>query len=387
MQQAFHWFDDQSEVAATNVYLWILPVNKQKSEEQEKDRSSTASSMLNRSWFITGVCGTIGRKLLERVLELSPRQVVGLDNNESELFYLYDEHRKSSLVKLYTVDLRDEREVVSRIAGCEIVLHAAAVKHVFLCEESPFSAIHANILGTQNIIDAAVNAGVERLLLTSSDKAVNPTNVMGTSKLMAERLVSAANARTRSGSQVFASTRFGNVLGSRGSVIPLFIRQIRSGGPVTLTNPAMTRFIMTLDDAAGLVMDSLFLARGGEIFVTKMPVLRISDLAEVLIEELAAEYGYRPSDIPIEIIGPRPGEKMYEELMNEEEIQRSIELQKYFVIRPAILHSFRDIDYVYPEMNVTGPPDQAYNSKTVRSMSKEELRAYLRSHPALLKEG
>jgi len=128
------------------------------------DQSNTAavpraSGMLNRSWFISGVCGTIGRKLLERVVKLEPRQVIGLDNNESELFFLYDEYRKSSFVKLYTADLRDQREVESRMAGCEIVLHAAAVKHVFLCEESPFSAIHANILGTQNIIDAAVRTG------------------------------------------------------------------------------------------------------------------------------------------------------------------------------------------------------------------------------------
>ena len=360
-------------------------MNERISDQRSPADAPRKSSMLNRSWFISGVCGTIGRKLLERVVKLEPKQVIGLDNNESELFYLYDQYRNSRFVKLYTADLRDEREVESRIAGCEIVLHAAAVKHVFLCEESPFAAIHANILGTQNIIDAAVRADVERLLLTSSDKAVNPTNVMGTSKLMAERLVSAANAHPRLGNQVFSATRFGNVLGSRGSVIPLFVRQIRMGGPVTLTSPEMTRFIMTLDEAVGLVMDSLFLAKGGEIFVTKMPVLRIGDLAEVMIEELAGEAGYRAADIAIEVIGPRPGEKMYEELMNEEEINRSIELPKYFVIRPAILPSFRKIDYVYPDMNRTTSPDRPYNSKNVPRMSKDQLREYLRNHPALLK--
>jgi FlaA1/EpsC-like NDP-sugar epimerase len=362
-------------------------MNERENDGSDRPVEPQPSSLLNRSWFISGVCGTIGRKLLERVAMLAPKQVIGLDNNESELFYQYDQYRTIPSVKLYTADLRDQREVESRMAGCEFVLHAAAVKHVFLCEESPFAAIHANILGTQNIIDAAVRTGVERLLLTSSDKAVNPTNVMGTSKLMAERLVSAANARPRIGKQIFAATRFGNVLGSRGSVIPLFVRQIRVGGPVTVTNPEMTRFIMTLDEAVGLVMDSLFLARGGEIFVTKMPVLRIGDLAEVMIEELAAHYGYRPCDIPIEFIGARPGEKMYEELMNEEEIQRCIDLPKYFVIRPAILPSFRNIDYVYPEMNPAGRPDRPYNSKTAGPMSKDELREYLRGHPALLKEG
>jgi FlaA1/EpsC-like NDP-sugar epimerase len=131
-------------------------------------------------------------------------------------------------------------------------------------------------------------------------------------------------------------------------------------------------------------MDSLFLARGGEVFVTKMPVIRVHDLAEVMIEELAAEYGYRPSDIPIEVIGPRPGEKMYEELMSEEEIQRSIELPKYFVIRPAILPTFRNIEYVYPEMNSAGATEP-YNSKTVGAMSKDGLREYLRRRPMLLK--
>jgi len=360
-------------------------MNERSSDELADAITSHAADAYNRSWFISGVCGTIGRKLLERVVGLKPKHVIGFDNNESELFYLYEEYRKKPFVKLYTADLRDWREVESRIAGCEIVLHAAAVKHVFLCEESPSAAIHANILGTQNIIDAALRAGAQRLLLTSSDKAVNPTNVMGTSKLMAERLVSAANAHPRLGDQVFASTRFGNVLGSRGSVIPLFIRQIRSGGPVTVTSTDMTRFVMTLDEAVGLVMDSLFLARGGEIFVTKMPVLRIGDLAEVMIEELAPKYGYRPSDISVEIIGPRPGEKMYEELMNEEEVKRSIELQKYFVIQPAILPSFRKIEYIYADMKQTGSPDRPYNSKNAGPMAKEQLREYLRSHSALLK--
>jgi FlaA1/EpsC-like NDP-sugar epimerase len=343
--------------------------------------------MLNRSWFISGVCGTIGGKLLERVLELQPRQVTGIDNNESELFFLYDKIKKNPRIKVYSCDLRDRGEVESRMDGCEFVLHAAAVKHVIICEESPCAAINSNILGTQNVIDAAVSAGVERLLFTSADKAVNPTNVMGTSKLMAERLVSAANARTRRGEQVFASTRFGNVLGSRGSVIPLFVRQIRAGGPVTLTSPQMSRFIMTLDDAVRLVLDSLFLARGGEIFVTKMPVVRIGDLAEVMIEELAGDFGYRASDIAIEAIGPRPGEKMYEELMNDEEINRSIELANYFVIRPAILSIFRDIDYAYPGGAAPQTGGQPYNSKNAMAMTKEELRAYLRRNPTLLRAG
>jgi phosphoadenylyl-sulfate reductase (thioredoxin) len=342
------------------------------------------SSILHRSWFLTGVCGTVGGRLLQNVLRLEPSRVVGFDNNESELFLLYDEHRKDARVKFYTGDIRDRAEVQTRMEGCEFVLHAAAMKHVFLCEESPNIAVNTNVLGTQNVIDAAVASGVERLLFTSSDKAVNPTNVMGASKLMAERLVSAANARTRRGKQVFAATRFGNVLGSRGSVIPIFARQIRAGGPVTLTNADMTRFIMTLDQAVGLVMDSLFLAKGGEIFVTKMPVARIGDLAEVMIEELAESFGHRPQDISIEIIGPRAGEKMYEELMNEEESQRAVELPSYFAIRPAVLSNFREIDYVYPDMREEQPDLGGYNSRNAGAMSKSELREYLRRNPELL---
>jgi FlaA1/EpsC-like NDP-sugar epimerase len=210
---------------------------------------------------------------------------------------------------------------------------------------------------------------------------------MGTSKLMAERLMSAANAQSRRGKQVFASTRFGNVLGSHGSVIPVFRRQIAAGGPVTVTDPDMTRFIMTMTEAVRLVTDSLFLARGGEIFVTKMPVARIGDLAEIMIEELAPTYGKKPGDIQIEVIGAKAGEKMYEELMNEEEVRRAIELPRYFVIKPAILSNFRDIDYVYPEMEQMTAGMKSYNSRNSTAMTKEELRTYLRANPELLKGG
>lgn len=354
------------------------------SESSKASVDDMHASLLNRSWLITGVCGTLGRKLLDRVLQLQPRRVVGFDNNESELYFLYDRHRKNPNIKFYTGDVRDRNEVESRMEGCEYVFHTAAAKHVYLCEEAPTAAINANIIGTQNVIDAALAVGVERLLFTSSDKAVNPTNVMGASKLMAERLVSAANAKTRRARQVFSSTRFGNVLGSRGSVIPIFLRQIRAGGPVTLTHPEMTRFIMTMREAVQLVMDTVFLARGGEIFVTKMPVVRISDLAEVMIEELAGSFGYKPRDVAIEMIGNRPGEKMYEELMNEEERSRALELPEYFVIRPSVLSNFRDIDYTYPNMTEVKSAVGGYNSKVASAMEKEELRAYLRANPELL---
>jgi FlaA1/EpsC-like NDP-sugar epimerase len=245
-----------------------------------------------------------------------------------------------------------------------------------LCEKSPGDAVRTNIQGVQNVISAATANDVERVLFTSSDKAVNPTNVMGTSKLMGERLLTAANARKRGQGPIFASTRFGNVLGSRGSVIPLFKKQIADGGPVTLTDPRMTRFIMTLREAARLVLESVFLAKGGEVFVTKMPVLRIEDLAEVMIEEVAPVHGYSSADIEVDIIGAKPGEKFYEELMNNEETRRTVDLPDYFSILPAFKSLYHEIDYTYPGTSGVGI-DDVYNSSTEPAMSKDELRTYL----------
>lgn len=342
-------------------------------------------SYYRRSWFVTGACGTVGSELLRQIAQLEPRQVVAIDNNESETFFQKETYAKDPRYSLFVCDLRDKQELEARMQGAEIVLHAAALKHVILCEQSPMPAVTTNIIGTQNVIECAQNTGVERLLFTSSDKAVNPTNVMGTSKLMAERLVSAANAFSRRGKQIFASTRFGNVLGSRGSVVPLFRRQIAAGGPVTLTDPEMTRFIMSLTEAVRLVMDSVFLARGGEVFITKMPVVRIADLAGAMIEELAPEFGYKPSDIAIEVIGSKAGEKLYEELMNDEEVRRAIELPQYFVIAPALRSTYRDIDYIYPDMEKDKKVALPYNSRTSQAMSLDEVREYLRANPELLR--
>jgi FlaA1/EpsC-like NDP-sugar epimerase len=335
-----------------------------------------------RRVLVTGVCGTVGRELLRQVVEQEPEQVVGLDNNESELFFLMEEYRDRPNVKVFLGDTRDRDSLLQAMRGIQIVLHSAALKHVILCEQSPRDAVQTNILGVQNVIDAATANNVERVLFTSSDKAVNPTNVMGTSKLMGERLMTAANAMRRGEGPIFASTRFGNVLGSRGSVIPLFRRQIAQGGPVTLTDPRMTRFIMTLHEAVRLVMESTFLARGGEVFITKMPVARISDLAAVMIEQLAECYGYRPEDIEIKIIGSKPGEKLYEELMNDEETRRTVELPNYFVVTPAFKSVYENIEYSYPQMTRQGV-DRPYNSAVETALDRAALASYLREHGLL----
>jgi FlaA1/EpsC-like NDP-sugar epimerase len=326
--------------------------------------------------LVTGVAGTVGREILRQILPYEPQAVLGIDNNESELFFIEHEFADRPEVTFGLVDIRNRNRVMPWLEGVDIVLHAAALKHVSLCERSPQAAIETNVHGTQNIIDAALACGVKRVLLTSSDKAVNPTNVMGTSKLMAERLMTAANAQSRSGRTILASCRFGNVLGSRGSVIPVFHKQIAAGGPVTLTDPDMTRFIMTLPQAVELVMDSVFLATGGEVYITKMPVCRIEDLAAVLVEELSPLYSHDPADVKISIIGTKPGEKLYEELMNEEEIRRSYELEAHVVILPALQR--KDSKAWRLEDTAEVRPGRAYNSANISAMSRAELRDYLR---------
>lgn len=335
--------------------------------------------------LITGVCGTVGKELLSQLLLQDVGEVVGIDNNESELFFVSEEHRGSSNARFYVTDIRDIDNLRARMRGIDLVFHTAALKHVILCEHSPADAVQTNILGTQNVIRAAGRERVAKVLFTSSDKAVNPTNVMGTSKLMGERLMAAANAEQRDEVTSYTSTRFGNVLGSRGSVIPLFKRQILAGGPVTLTDPEMTRFIMSLEQAVSLVMDSALLSHGGEVLVTKMPAIRIADLAEIMIEELAPGAGFDPASLRIETIGSKPGEKLYEELLSDEETRRTIELEDYFVVIPAFKNIYASVNEDYPGM-VSDRVDRPYNSSCEDKLSKEALCRYLHDNRLLEEE-
>jgi len=328
--------------------------------------------------LITGVCGTVGRELLRQVVEKNACEIIGIDNNETELFFVDQAYDACPHVHLYLGDLRDKDKLMRKMKDVDIVLHAAALKHVILCEKTPRDAVQTNILGTQNVIDAALSNRVERVIFTSSDKAVNPSNVMGTTKLMGERLMTAANAHRRPSDPIFSSTRFGNVLGSRGSVLPLFRQQIDAGGPVTLTDPAMTRFIMTVEQAVCLVLDSVFMARGGEVFVTKMPVVRICDLAAVMIAALSAH----PEQVEVKVIGSKPGEKLYEELMNDEETRRTVEVGNYFVVLPAFKSVYESISYDYPGMGKVGVTDP-YNSSLHAAMDRDELEMYLRENHLL----
>jgi FlaA1/EpsC-like NDP-sugar epimerase len=323
--------------------------------------------------LVTGAVGTIGHEIISQLIPLEPRSIIGIDNNETELFFAKHTFSDWDHVSFALTDVSDIDGLKAVMDGVDIVIHTAGLKHVGLSEQTPHAAIQVNVLGTYNVIQAAHATGVQRVLFTSSDKAVNPTSVMGTSKLMAERLMTAASTSMRPHSPIFASSRFGNVLGSRGSVIPLFRRQIAAGGPVTLTDRQMTRFIMTLREAVQLVMESVFLAKGGEVFITKMP---IEDMALIMIEELAPVHGHEPQEVHIRTVGPRPGEKMYEELMNEEEVRRTIELENHFVVVPAFHRNGSKPQYVYPKMR-SEPLNRPYNSSTSSALTREELREYL----------
>lgn len=338
-----------------------------------------------RRVLITGACGTVGAELIRQLLtdpEYSPEEVIGIDNSESQLFFMEQTYLPDPRARFFVADIRDLDELKRRMKGIDVVFHAAALKHVILCERSPEQAVQTNILGVQNVIAAATESGVEKVIFTSSDKAVNPTNVMGTSKLMGERLMTAANSHKVGDGPIFASTRFGNVLGSNGSVVPIFHNQIAQGGPITLTHPEMTRFVMSIKEAAKLVIDSAMMARGGEVFITKMPVVRITDLAKAMIAELASLYGHDLAEIEIKVIGTKPGEKLYEELMSTEETRRALELKHYFSVIPAFRGIYHDIMYDYPDTisdSVTNP----YVSAEEIPLTVADIRRFLMDNELL----
>lgn len=288
----------------------------------------------NKDILVTGGCGSIGSEIVRQLAEYDPVRIRVLDNHESGHWHLQNNlGDKAHYMRPLVGDIRDKERLVRAMEGVDIIFHAAALKHVPLCEYNPFEAVYTNVIGTKNVVEAAIQQGVQHLIGISTDKAVNPVNTMGATKLLSERIVISAPVGFHGGS--FSCVRFGNVLGSEGSVVPLFHQQIKAGGPVTVTDPEMTRFFMTIPQAVKLVLRAAEVKEGKEIFVLKMDVVRILELAEVMIEELAPRYGHKPEDIEIRFIGKRAGEKMHEYLFTEEEAPHITELEDMFVVRNA----------------------------------------------------
>jgi UDP-N-acetylglucosamine 4,6-dehydratase/5-epimerase len=328
-----------------------------------------------RTVLVTGGTGTVGSAIVERLLDTDAEGIRIYSRDEHKQFELRHRLPPDPRLRYLIGDTRDLHRLRRAVDGAHVIFHTAAMKHVYSCEYNPFEAVQTNIVGTQNVVDAAIDAGVERVMFASSDKAVNPTSTMGVSKLMAEKLISAADAFRGAHPTVFTSARFGNVVGSRGSVIPLFADQIAAGGPITVTDLRMTRFIMSIEHAVELMFDALAMAKGGEVFVLKMPALRIEDLAVAMRASLAPLSGHRAEDIEIKEIGMRAGEKLSEELLTDEELTRCLETDDLFILLPQMrsLHPERD-PHSYPQAH---EPGGAIRSDLVDPMPAEELRELL----------
>jgi FlaA1/EpsC-like NDP-sugar epimerase len=295
------------------------------------------ASLEGETVLVTGGGGFIGSTLVEQISEQNPASIRVFDNDEQRLFHLERrlEHRREML-QLVLGDLRDPNRLRTAMEGVDVVFHAGAIKHVELSEYNPFEAVQTNVQGTQKVVRAALEAGVDSVTAVSTDKASNPASVMGATKLLMERLVVAANTYEENAGTSFNCVRFGNVLGSTGSVVPVFLEQIKYGGPLTVTDPEMTRFIMSIDRAVNLILDAHDRMTAGEVVVLKMPAFRVGDLAEGLREEYAPTYGYDPEEIEVKRIGKRPGERVHEKLIAHDELDCAHELEDMFVILPEI---------------------------------------------------
>lgn len=328
----------------------------------------------DKNILVTGGTGAIGSNIVKQLLNYEPSVIRVYSRNETRQFEMEKDLGYKENVRYLIGDVRDKERLTMAGEDIDYIFHTAGLKHVPACEYNPFEAVKTNVIGTQNLIESAIKNKIKKLIFTCTDKAANPTNTMGATKLLAERLISSANYYKGKRNSLFASVRFGNVMGTSGSVIPLFIRQISRGGPVTVTEPTMTRFMMSISEAVKLVFKATSMAKGGEVFIFKMPTVKLMDLAEVLIEEFAPIFGYLPSDIPIEVIGLRPGEKMYEELLTGNDAVNAYETDDMFIIKPQ-LPDKTVLDYY---KNFKKASNQSYSSDDEKPLTKDELLLILK---------
>lgn len=321
----------------------------------------------NKTLLISGGTGSFGHAVADRFLQTDIGEIRIFSRDEKKQEDMRKEYKNDRL-KFYIGDVRDLQSVKNAMHGVDYIFHAAALKQVPSCEFFPMEAVKTNVLGTDNVLTAAINEGVKKVICLSTDKAAYPINAMGISKAMMEKVLVAKSRTVSPERTTICGTRYGNVMASRGSVIPLFVEQIKSGQPVTITDPDMTRFLMSLEEAVELVVFAFGHAQAGDIMVQKSPAATIRDLAQALLEIFEA-------DNPVRIIGTRHGEKLYETLLTKEEYIKAEDLGGFFRM-PA---DKRDLNYdkYYVEGNVCLSVSEEYTSHNTYRLSIEEIKEKL----------
>jgi UDP-N-acetylglucosamine 4,6-dehydratase len=321
----------------------------------------------NKVLMITGGTGSFGNTVLKRFLSTDVREIRIFSRDEKKQEDMRIAFNNPKL-KFYIGDVRDYESVSQAIKGVDYVFHAAALKQVPSCEFYPMEAVRTNVIGTENILNAATVSGVKRVVVLSTDKAVYPINSMGISKAMAEKLMIAKSRNQLADETVFCATRYGNVMASRGSVIPLFVTQLKEGKPLTLTDPNMTRFLMSLEDSVDLVLYAFEHGKQGDIFVQKAPASTVADLAQA-IKELFNK------DEPVRVIGTRHGEKLYESLISREEMVKAEDIGGYYRI-PA---DNRDLNYAqyFSEGEEKISHQEDYTSHNTERLNVEQVKNLL----------
>lgn len=278
----------------------------------------------NQVVLITGGTGSFGKKFIEIMLkDYQPKKLIIFSRDELKQYEMQAAGVNHPSLRYFIGDIRDRERLIRAMNGVDIVVHAAALKQVPACEYNPMEAIKTNIMGTSNVMEAALDAGVKKVLALSTDKAVNPVNLYGATKLAAEKLVVQSNAYAAGTATRYSCVRYGNVVGSRGSVVPVFLKQ-RESGKVTITDDRMTRFWLSLEQGVRFVISCIEQMEGGEVFVPKIPSMNVADLAKAIAPKAK-----------IDIIGIRPGEKLHEVMISEDESRHTVELEKMFVVQPA----------------------------------------------------
>lgn len=317
--------------------------------------------------LVTGGTGSFGKMLVSKLLTLNPKEIIIFSRDEDKQGAMRLEYPKESRLRFVLGDIRDYHSVRQVMRGVDIVFHAAALKWITEVEYNVWEGIKTNVIGAQNIIEAAKDENIEKVVALSTDKAVEPVNAYGMAKALQERLITTANLYNDNTRTIFVSTRYGNVLGSRGSVVPYFKSLMSEGKPLTVTDEKMTRFILTLDESVSLVLHALEKGVGGEVFVKKMFGHTIMDLAKVMLESESLNQDF------IEIIGIRPGEKIHETLISPSESVRTIEDGEYYIILPQI--SIPQVDKKYSRF--VRLQEFRYSSDLTKRIGKSELNKIL----------